>query len=61
MENIWEYNRHFFESENILDMFKELNELGALGWEIIHYEENKPEKFGGKFRCIIIVKRLKPA
>ena len=57
----WEYDRHRIEFDKVMDLLKELNALGTDGWEIIHYQENKPEKFGEKHETIVIVKRLKPA
>ena len=57
----WEYDRHKIEFSAVMDLLKELNALGADGWEIIHYQETKPKKFGDKYETIIIVKRLKPA
>jgi hypothetical protein len=61
MEYAWEYDRKKIEFGKEADLIEKLNTLGADGWEIIHYEEKKPEKFGGKYESIIIVKRLKPA
>ena len=29
------------------------------GWEIISYEETKPEKFGGKTESIVLIKKEK--
>lgn len=57
----YEYDRIKIEFDKVIDLIGELNTLGANDWEIIHYEEKKPEKFGGNYESIIIVKRLKPA
>jgi len=57
----WEYDRRKIEFGKTIDLVNELNALGADDWEIINYEEKKPEKFGGKYESIIIIKRLKPA
>ena len=57
----WEYDRRRIEFDKVQSLLDELNALGADDWEIISYEEKKPEKFGGKYESIIIVKRLKPA
>jgi len=61
MDITWEYDRRKIEFNKVQSLLDELNTLGADGWEIISYEEKKPEKFGGKYESIIIVKRLKPA
>jgi len=57
----WEYDRQRIEFNKVMDLLDKLNALGADGWEIISYEEKKPEKFGDNYESIIIVKRLKPA
>ena len=57
----WEYDRREIEFKLVMELLKELNALGANGWEIIHYQETKPKKFGDSYKTIIIVKRLKPA
>ena len=57
---IWEYDRRKIEFNKVMDLLTELNALGANGWEIIHYEETKPEKFGDKIETIIVIKRSKP-
>lgn len=58
---MWEYNRFELKVKTINELIIELNKLGAQDWEIIHYEEQKPKKFGDNYEIIIIVKRLKPA
>jgi hypothetical protein len=57
----WEYDRVEIKFKLVKDLIDELNILGADDWEIIHYEEKKPKKFGDDYESIIIVKRLKPA
>ena len=57
MGNTWEYDRKKIESDKIQNVLDELNVLGADGWEIISYEEKKPEKFGGKFECVVLIKK----
>jgi len=59
MENTWEYDRKKIESDKIQDILDELNILGTNGWEIIWYEEKKPEKFGGNYECIVLFKKRK--
>jgi len=57
---MWEYNRITIEFGLVKDLLAELNTLGADGWEIIYYEETKPEKFGKKFKSVVLFKRRKP-
>lgn len=59
MKNIWEYNRKTIEFYLEKELIDELNVLGQKGWEIIHYQETKPEKFGDKSKTFIIMKRIK--
>jgi len=56
----YEYNRIKIEFALVNELLEELNTLGELEWEIIHYEEKKPEKFGDKYQVLVIVKRIKP-
>ena len=42
-----------------MELLDELNRFGADGWEIISYEEKKPEKFGEKFESIVLFKKQK--
>jgi len=55
---MFEYNRFEFKF-NKNELADKLNFFGDDNWEVIHYEEEKPMKFGGNYNCIIIVKRLK--
>jgi len=55
----WIYDRLKIEFEKAQELLDKLNELGKDGWEIIHYEEKKPEKFGGKTESIILIKKEK--
>jgi hypothetical protein len=59
MENTWEYDRIEVKFKLVQELIDELNKLGANGWEIIHYEEKKPKKFGDNYETIVIVKRFK--
>lgn len=58
---MWEYCRFEFKTDTINELIIKLNKLGDENWEIIHYEEQKPKKFGEHYEIIIILKRLKPA
>jgi len=53
----YEYDKKKIEFELIQELLDELNTLGADGWEVIHYEETKPEKFGDKYKCIVLLKK----
>ena len=55
----YEYDRITVEFKAVKELLDELNKYGASGWEIISYEEKKPEKFGGKFESIVLFKREK--
>lgn len=54
---MWEYNRKEIVSKNPSEFISELNLLGADGWEIIHYLETKPKKFGADWNIIVLLKR----
>jgi hypothetical protein len=56
---MWEYNRFEIKHSTINELIDELNKLGADNWEIIFYEEKKPEKFGDNWITTILVKRSK--
>ena len=56
---MWEYDRISFEAKTILQIVDNLNKLGAENWEIIYYDEKKPEKYGLPYNVILLVKRLK--
>ena len=53
----WTYNRLKIEFNAVQELLDELNRLGADGWEVIHYEEKKPPKFGGKYESIVLLKK----
>ena len=55
----YEYDRIKIEFDKVQSLLDRMNELGADGWEVIHYEEKKPEKFGDKYESIVLFKRLK--
>jgi len=56
---MWEYNRIEISVGSKHEIVEELNNLGEEDWELIHYGENKPEKFGDDWISVVIVKRLK--
>jgi hypothetical protein len=58
---MWEYNRFEIKHKSVTELINELNKLGTENWEIIHYEEKKPEKFGDNWITLVLTKRNKPA
>ncbi len=54
---MWEYDRITIKFFTISELTDNLNKIGAEGWEIIKYDEIKPEKFGDVISAILIVKR----
>lgn len=56
---MWEYKRIDIKFTIYRELIEELNENGNEKWEIVHYEEEKPKKFGDKFNAKILFKRLK--
>ncbi len=60
MGKTWEYDRVVIDFKTTNELKQELNALGAVGWEIIYYNETAPEKFGEKGKSIILIKKEKP-
>ena len=56
---MWEYDRIKIEFTKPKELVTELNKLGASGWEVFSYDEQKPEKFGGKYKSIVLIKKEK--
>ena len=56
---MWEYKRINIKFVVYRELVDELNENGSDGWEVIFYEEKKPEKFGDKYNAKILFKKLK--
>jgi hypothetical protein len=54
-----EYKRIDIKFTIYRELVEELNKNGNEGWEVIFYEEEKPEKFGDKFNAKTLFKRLK--
>jgi hypothetical protein len=59
MENTWEYDREKIEFDYTKDLIDKLNELGNQGWEVIHYDETPPPKFGDRYEAIVLMKKQK--
>lgn len=58
---MWEYKVTFIKYKMFQELTNELNKLGEDNWEVIHYEEEKPEKWGRDYEAKILLKRPKPA
>ena len=56
---MWEYERKDFKFRWYADLVTFLNEKGKESWEVIWYEEEKPEKFGVEMTAKMLFKRLK--
>lgn len=54
---MWEYQRLEFEINKLIDLNIKLTELGKNNWEVIYYNEIKPERFGNPYKIIILIKR----
>jgi len=56
---MWQYKRVEYKFQNINELDTLLNKEGDDGWEIIHYQETKPIKFGSDYTLIVLYKRVK--
>lgn len=56
---MWEYKREKYLIDTLNELDKILINEGLNNWEIVYYNEKKPEKFGNKMEIIIVFKRLK--
>ncbi len=56
---MWEYKRTDIKFRQFSDLIEKLNIEGENGWEIIYYDEEKPEKYGNEFYAKILFKKLK--
>lgn len=56
---MWEYKRVEYKLKHYGEIDTVLNIEGKNRWEIIHYYEQKPERFGMDFTLIILYKRKK--
>jgi len=55
----WEYKRVQIKYETKSELELKLNFYGDLGWEVLVFNENVPEKFGGIFETYVLLKRKK--
>lgn len=56
---MWEYERKDFKFKRYTDLNKFLNENDKKGWQVIWYEEDRPNKFNVEITAKILFKRLK--
>lgn len=56
---MWEYKRQDINFRLYSELIDELNKKGEDGWEIIHYIEEKPERYGSEHTAKVLFKRLK--
>ncbi len=56
---MWEYWRKEIRYRVMSEVNEELNILGADNWEVIYYQENPAEKYGGYSSAKILLKRQK--
>lgn len=53
----WQYKFEVIKTAKKNMLIQKLNELGSEGWEIVHYNENPPIKFGEEIIYNILLKR----
>jgi len=56
---MWEYKMVYVRYRMFLELTEELNKWGKEDWEVIHFEEEKPEKYGNEYNAKVLFKRLK--
>ena len=59
MGKTWEYDRKKIGFGKTNEVLEKGDALGDNGWEIISYEETKPEKLGEETESVILIKREK--
>jgi len=55
----WEYKSIDLKTTDKNILTEQLNELGSEGWEVVHYGETQPPKFGGEWKFNVLLKRQK--
>jgi hypothetical protein len=55
---MWEYDRFEIKHKTTNELINELNKIGSKDWEVFHYVEYKPERFGENYTSIVLTKRL---
>ncbi len=56
---MWEYKRVECKLRFYGEIEPLLYEEGKKGWEVIHYDEQRPEKFGSDIKLTVLYKRKK--
>jgi len=56
---MWEYKRNDVKFRSYSELTEALNNEGRDNWEVIHYSEDKPEKYGSDINAKILLKRYK--
>jgi len=54
---MWEYKRSNYEFRIFNELTEKLNNEGQQGWEVVYYEESKPEQYGCEYIANVIYKR----
>jgi hypothetical protein len=56
---MWEYKLIYIKYRLFQELVDELNKYGADNWDIVHYQEEKPEKYNSEYNAKILLKRPK--
>ena len=56
---MWEYKKKDMKFQSNDDLVKYLNKEGEDDWEVVSYQEDKPENYGRYFSTSILLKRAK--
>ena len=56
---MWEYRRIEYGLKFYGEIESLLNKEGKKRWEVVHYNEEKPEKFGSDIKLTVLYKRKK--
>jgi len=51
---MWEYKRELYSLASVYEIDKVLNKEGSDNWEIVKYDETKPEKFGDDVKLTVL-------
>lgn len=55
---MWEYKRINYRFKIFNELIEKLNNEGQQGWEVVYYEETKPEQYGYEYETNVLYKRL---
>jgi len=56
---MWEYKRKDYKYQLYSELIEQLNKEGEDNWEIVYYDEEKPENYGRQYTVKILFKRQK--